>query len=629
MKKLIGSLKCNITKNRSSLQRFLVVLVVGAVAGVGTHFLIAGHAATPYSSSYAANGSRVGGASIVVGGSNSSSNAVEFGAPSVTVSLGTNAHSFNGDFLGFNTSDEGLGGAATWDSQPFVSDIAALGAQNFRIYGGTWSDYINWQTGQYFDTFGTSEPVSGSSTVAVPGASFTLNNYVPFLKGTHSAAVFNVNIMTYCPANDPYPEGANKTCGQPLPANVADYTSGTKNYTNATTPGTCLDPVADSASYDSWGLDFQIEMLKAAQSAGIPIKYVELGNELYDYGTDDDQFFPCPQDYVNKANLWVQTIDQDFPGVQVAITGEDVSYSGKTANCLVANRSGANCTRLELWNQALLNASSVLDPSSNDRVTSMGENAITFHTYYHSQLGVDGSVDNPSELSAMLSTGAQDRYTITSAGDLPLLPTGVKAWITEWNIDSDPTDLVYGSWAQGLSEVTYAMGLAATSQVALTDVHDLVDSGQVWGALFSGTSYTAFGGIATLPSPVPATQQYGMTAGGFALSNLLRTMHGATATTNLSFGTNPDIAGTAVPGLIGQSFVVDGKTNLFFVNLSADNEKVSLGTLSGTYSVLQYATSPTNFITGNDSIPALSSTATTELTIPPYSVSSLVSMSSN
>jgi hypothetical protein len=130
-----------------------------------------------------------------------------------------------------------------------------------------------------------------------------------------------------------------------------------------------------------------------------------------------------------------------------------------------------------------------------------------------------------------------------------------------------------------------------------------------------------------VPSPVPATQQYGMTSGGFALSDLLRTMHDATSTTDLSFGSNPDISGTAVQGLLGQSFLVDGKTNLYIINLSADNETINLGALAGNYSVLQYSTSPSNFTTGT--IPTTTSSATTQVTIPPYSVSSLVSTLSN
>lgn len=42
-----------------------------------------------------------------------------------------------------------------------------------------------------------------------------------------------------------------------------------------------------------------------------------------------------------------------------------------------------------------------------------------------------------------------------------------------------------------------------------------------------------------------------------------------------------------------------------------------------TQTTLQYASSPTNFVTGNSSIPASSSTVTNALYVPAYSVTSL------
>jgi hypothetical protein len=71
---------------------------------------------------------------------------------------------------------------------------------------------------------------------------------------------------------------------------------------------------------------------------------------------------------------------------------------------------------------------------------------------------------------------------------------------------------------------------------------------------------------------------------------------------------------------------VNGKSNLYFVNLSATDESINLGGLAGYYSGLQYASSPTNFVTGNSSIPATSLTATSSLSVPAYSVTSLVSV---
>ena len=578
----------NKIKNAQQITAAVIVLLVAAT---GTYLLAGSRAATPYASVTPANGSLAGGAQQVQNcGNSSSGSCVTFGCAgggsggAITLCQGA-SRNLSPDFFGYN-GDVPTGQLS---NPALLPAIKALNPETIRgIDAGTQANYFNWQTGQYFiDSLHVPW-----ITPTTPNPPFTLSDYANLLKATNANGVFNLNIMTYCPVDNANPTstsqaGANCTLAQACGPNPSAYAT---SCTSSTT-----DP--------TWGLNFQIAMLHAAQNMGISIKYIELGNELNDTSNADFvYYFPSVQDYINRVNAWIPVLKQDFPNAEVAIVGAPGTI------CQHPTTQSAN-TAEPAWDTAIISGA-------------RGEDAIVFHTYYNSGIASGGSVTNPSDLTTILSTASQTCINNFHNYRLNLLPAGVTAWITEWNLWTDQGVLEQGSWAHGLTEASYALDLTNQPSVELMNNHDLV-SNQLWGALFvNNASYL---NTVLTPTPVPSTQQFGMSSGGFALSTLARSQHGASSTAPLSFSTNPSIVGTSVPGLMGQSFIVNGKTNMYFVNLSATSENINLGTLAGSYSALQYATSPTNFVTGDSSIPPSSSTVTNTVTIPGYSVTSLVS----
>jgi|GEM_PF-4155232 hypothetical protein len=563
---------------QNSLLKYLGVGgIVLVVAILGTYLLIGSHAASPYASVTANNGTTSGATQQTCAGASTGS-CIVFGG-TISLSQGT-SRSLSPDFLGFN----GDASSAAWNNPALLPAITALSPGTIRgIVGGTPSNYFNWQTGQYFIT--ATDPNLTYIKPSAPNPPYTLANYVNALQAGGANALFNLNVMTYCPVSNTDPAstaqaGVSCTMAQACGPTPSAYTTSCTNtdYT--------------------WGLNYQIALLQAAQSMGVPIKYIELGNELYiSNNSDYTYYFPTVQSYINKVNAWIPVLKQDFPGAQIAVVGTPPSAG------------------ISAWNQAIY-------------ADVHGEDAITTHTYYGSTIPSGGSVDNPQQLSSMLSTATEDMASSLETNDLDPLPSGISDWVTEWNLASENLQVTHGSWAQGLTEANYAVDLIRQPQIELAVNHDLVST-QVYGSLFENTtaySATAEAGKAIgTPIPIPPTQAFGMSEGGFTLSALERSLHGATSTTSLNFSSNPNIADSSVPGLIGQSFTVNGKTNFYFVNLSADNENLNLGDLSGNYTALQYTSSPINFVTGNGSIPTDTFTATNSLNVPAYSVTSLVS----
>jgi hypothetical protein len=69
----------------------------------------------------------------------------------------------------------------------------------------------------------------------------------------------------------------------------------------------------------------QLAMLRHADSIGIPVEYVELGNEFFLEGDEDSayilQVFPEPSDYGKAATIWADSIHKYFPNAKVAAQG--------------------------------------------------------------------------------------------------------------------------------------------------------------------------------------------------------------------------------------------------------------------------------------------------------------------
>lgn len=70
-------------------------------------------------------------------------------------------------------------------------------------------------------------------------------------------------------------------------------------------------------------LEDQISMLETAQAMGIPVKWVELGNEFYLKENSGKHKFETPSDYGKTAEQWIDVIKSKFPTAKIAVIGSD------------------------------------------------------------------------------------------------------------------------------------------------------------------------------------------------------------------------------------------------------------------------------------------------------------------
>jgi hypothetical protein len=300
------SKKSSIKVSNTTIGRVSSTLVILIIAVVGVHLLIFSHAETPYLAVNADSGTLSDGATDQACSGAEDGNCVMFGneTSSISLSLG-DSRTLSSDFLGFN----GDGSSAAWDNAALLPAVKALAPETIRgIYGGTASNYFNWQTGQMF--VAATDPSISYLKPGYPSPAYSLTNYVNALKAGGADGIFNVNVMTYCPVNNTDPTStsmAGVSCTQPQACGPTPSA-----YTTSCT----------NTDY-TWGLDYQVALLKAAEAMGEPIKYIELGNELYITSNSDyAYYFPTVQSYINKVNAWIPTLKADFPGVEIGVVGE-------------------------------------------------------------------------------------------------------------------------------------------------------------------------------------------------------------------------------------------------------------------------------------------------------------------
>ncbi len=349
---------------------------------------------------------------------------------------------------------------------------AALRPGSIRVFGGTTANYWNWRTGKFFDRRGVPPRLRRVTQDMSP---IHLADWAGLVRGANATPIFDLNLVT---------------------SSLSD----------------------------------QLEMLHAAEALGMPIRRVELGNELYYSAPLVVRAFPTPGAYGRTATRWIDAIHADFPDAQIAGVGFGYPHG--------ADRRQAS------WDRRV-------------RKTLRGESALTFHAYWDaprtrrlSGAPLTAALAAPLELLAKLRARGLDR-----------LPHRDDAWVTEWNVWHGAK--LRGTWANGLADATYLLGLMGERSVTQEDLHPLVHS-QPLAALFGNPEGFHDG---------PGTVRYAPTAVGEAIGLLYPALSGGVRVRRLTLQHAPRIAHTRFAAVRGVALEGGGA---LLVNLNARRRSVDL-----------------------------------------------------
>src|ERR1039458_4888354 len=168
----------------------------------------------------------------------------------------------------------GLNGVNTtgpqWDNSPFDSVLKKFAPGVIRYPGGTAANYWSWPDGWFQPGEWPGEPANAvNDTLPVFGTGLAAAGAVP---------LFDLNTVT-------------------------------------------INGAIGSAAENTAMLDQQLPDLHAAAGDGLPVKMVELGNELYQSGyistgpdgQDYAERFPSAADYSTPMNAWISALHTAFP----------------------------------------------------------------------------------------------------------------------------------------------------------------------------------------------------------------------------------------------------------------------------------------------------------------------------
>ena len=295
-------------------------------------------------------------------------------------------------------------------------------------------------------------------------------------------------------------------------------------------------------------LPVQLQMLHTAQSLGIPVRYVELGNEFYLNFSTYLKAFPTASSYARTVAKWAPAIRAAFPNAEIAAVG---SLPQDTA-------------RERSWNHTLLS------------VAGAEINAVTLHDY-------SGPIVNDPSAAQVLAA-AQTNWRSTQPV-MAAIPSRYRIWFTEFNLDRQGClggDPARGTtWLHGLYVAELTALFDQSPRVQLNDYWDLFSPDLATGAFSSG--------------PVPRS-----TVAGTALMFLTNASAQASRVTPLRFTGAPSLPDGAT-GVIGVSFNGPRGTRTVLMNLTDQSVNLSVGTGTGLSlgaSTVSVSAAPTTTVSG-------------------------------
>jgi hypothetical protein len=329
------------------------------------------------------------------------------------------------------------------------------------------------------------------------------------------------------------------------------------------------------------GIQNQMDYLFSAQSLGLNIDYIEIGQEYYlnpgaTSAPDNTGFItrfpisttPPYNQYALEKIDWIYSARTNFPFAKIAILGS-IEDNGPYPN-----------SRINLWNKRLIQV--FQDATYNPNF--IYPDAITFHSYTFTT-----STDF-ANINTWIQTSVELEYqnlttTIDNFKTLWNLMSNLEFWITEFGV-TDSYDEISGSWAHGLYLISMLFKILEINDVTIIMSNSL-SSGRDYGMLFD-RKYI-FGAPNT-------ADKFDLSAGGLVLGMFNRSLNDSTGFDVIDFS-------SVSTGLYGKIFTGGTSNYLLYSNTTENPFTLDLSSLLNGYTInyyLIYDALPTLYVNKKD-----------------------------
>ena len=413
----------------------------------------------------------------------------------VTATLADSSRQISADLMCFNVNTTLV---KSWKDRQFLGAVEQLNSKLLRLPGGTVASYWDWRKGGIIDDIG-SLPEGLPRFLRFKARNYTAGTLPEFqagLEATNSTPIFVLNLLTS-------------------------------------------------------DLESQLEMLKEARDLGMPIKYIELGNELYFNIENYKQVFPQPEDYASLASEWTSTLKKEFPNAEIAVLGV-VPEPEKPS-------------RLQNWHRALFEGQN-----------STSADAVTLHIY--TGQGLDDNQSSKSypyftrkDVPIILGEPFREWQTMREREAYKLIPKDRKIWLTEYNLmdrgvagTRGQQYRVIGSWTHGLYTMAMSLLFLEEPRVEIMCNHVLIGNSRFAAILADEKSLLD-------PDNKTSATPLSLSATGSALQLLVDSTAGMSTARQMNFSGNVNLKGKdsfRYPALTGWVFSNDSQSKAVILNLS-------------------------------------------------------------
>ncbi|QDU70632.1 hypothetical protein [Mucisphaera calidilacus] len=464
------------------------------------------------------------------------------------------------DYVGMNGNLTAV--SQFWDNRDLSDAMRQLNLGNLRYPAGTIGNYWDWDTGWLDRNAPRDRMMHWVQGMVEDSRTYTLENYAKGQKRLGFTPVFMLNMVTK-------------------------------------------------------DLENQLGQLRRAERLGMPVKYVELGNEYF-FGIGAEPLvhvkFPTPEAYAEACNVWTSAIKAEFPEAKVAVIGSD----GGPPHVSERRRT---------WNQHVI-------PHLSDEV-----DAVTLHPY----AGVGllpggprpwGSAEQQNEQARLLQDPEAVQFMMLVPHEewghirhsFPEL-TPYDLWLTEFNVN-DRMGGVRHTWAQGLALSSMLSVFLEDENVTLLCFHNPY-GGNLFNALHDRNGST-FDGLLVKDADAKA-EPLAVTPTGLVMSLFGHAANGRDRVASVDFGGEVELevegGSSPLPLIRGWRFSDSGGElgpRGVLLNLTPDAVEVDVRSLGITEDVgLQYSGAPTLYMSSPELLDRAELRLSSSLRLPGYSITIL------
>jgi hypothetical protein len=363
-------------------------------------------------------------------------------------------------------------------------------------------------------------------------------------------------------------------------------------------------------------LEHSLRGLRKAKALGLPVRYVEMGNELYFNLRFEMQRFPTPEAYGKTCFEWITAIKREFPEARCAVVSWEMVRSERHKN----------------WTSRVLqhatNADAVIfhayTPFGIDNATERannqaGEEGLTVGGV----LDKDPSVRQSQELTLLKEPKIFNKMILTALEvanrhKKMSVPADKRIWATEFNSRSDNSS-VRGTWANTLFISAFYLAFLENPQVEITHYHNII------GPLFA-TFFTNKNGFNHLLNTKIASKPGTLTAGGFAMNAFARATNLGGMATRLEFENNAVLIKNdenVLHTLYGWSVLNGNKGKAILINFSSEQKAVSLSEVMKGWKYTHYTAPLEHYVMSDQGLTKRSGEIKDTLNLSPYSITIL------